>query len=58
MGFMAYAINKYQFKFGVTLNFVSVAVGIYGYHKLFTYGLKKDKFIAYDEIYKANFKEV
>ena len=58
MGFMGYAINKYQFKMSVTFNCVAVAIGMVGYHRLFTYGLRKDKFVAYEEIYKQNHKEV
>ena len=57
MGFMMYALNKYQFKVSVTFNFISCGIAMFGYHRLFTYGLRKDKYKQYSEIYNLDMLE-
>ena len=51
VAFMGFAVNKYQFGFGLPLNFVSLCGFSYAYHRAFTYGIKKDSLAAYEKMY-------
>ena len=58
MGFMAFALNKYHFKFGLPANCFICCAFIFGFERTFTHRLKQDKFRDFTSIYKQNMKEV
>ena len=54
--FTGFAINKYHFKVSLITNTIGLCAFLVGYHQLFNYGFKKDKFREYTRIYEANKK--
>ena len=55
---MIYAVNKYQFNLRVPTNMACVCFSLFGFSKMFLYGLKQDKFREFSLIYNNYKKDV
>ena len=58
IGYCAFAVNKYHFKFSFQANSGICLLSIFGLYKLFNYGLLKDKLNKYSIIYEKYGDEV
>ncbi len=58
IGYCAFAVNKYHFKFSFQANSAICLLSIFSLYRLFNYGLLKDKLKEYSVIYAKYGDEV
>ena len=54
IGFSLFAVNKYKMKFGMPMNMLMLCGLMYGYERLFTFGVRVDKRVAFRAIFEMN----